>query len=67
MDKPKGWKPLVYCWRGGQRSESLSLVLGQIGFQVHIVEGGSHFPNRTHRAEVQQAVGAFLREIGVLG
>jgi tRNA 2-selenouridine synthase len=40
MDKPKGWKPLVYCWRGGQRSGSLSLVLGQIGFQVHIVEGG---------------------------
>jgi tRNA 2-selenouridine synthase len=40
MDKPKGWKPLVYCWRGGQRSGSLSLVLGQIGFQVQIVEGG---------------------------
>lgn len=40
MDKPRGWKPLVYCWRGGQRSGSLSLVLGQIGFQVHLVEGG---------------------------
>jgi len=40
MDKPKDWKPLVYCWRGGQRSGALSLVLGQIGFQVHLVEGG---------------------------
>ena len=40
MDKPKAWKPLVYCWRGGQRSGSLSLVLGQIGFTVHLVEGG---------------------------
>jgi tRNA 2-selenouridine synthase len=40
MDKPKGWKPLVYCWRGGQRSGALSLVLGQIGFTVHLVEGG---------------------------
>lgn len=40
MDKPKGWKPLVYCWRGGQRSGSLSLVLGQIGFNVNIIEGG---------------------------
>jgi tRNA 2-selenouridine synthase len=39
-DKPKGWKPLVYCWRGGQRSGSLALVLGQIGFRVHLVEGG---------------------------
>lgn len=40
MDKPKGWKPLVYCWRGGQRSGALSLVLGQIGFTVHVIEGG---------------------------
>lgn len=38
--KPKAWKPLVYCWRGGQRSGSLALVLGQIGFRVHLVEGG---------------------------
>ncbi|MGB3068813.1 MAG: tRNA 2-selenouridine(34) synthase MnmH [Ottowia sp.] len=40
MDKPKGWRPLVYCWRGGQRSGALSLVLGQIGFRVHLIEGG---------------------------
>jgi tRNA 2-selenouridine synthase len=40
MDKPKGWHPLVYCWRGGQRSGSLALVLGQIGFRVHLLEGG---------------------------
>ena len=32
LDKPKGWQPLVYCWRGGKRSGSLALVLGQIGF-----------------------------------
>ena len=40
MDKERDWQPLVYCWRGGQRSGSLSLVLGQIGFKVNIVEGG---------------------------
>lgn len=40
MDKPKSWQPLVYCWRGGQRSGSLALVLGQIGFRVNVVEGG---------------------------
>ena len=40
MDKPRTWRPLVYCWRGGQRSGSLSLVLGQIGFRVSIIEGG---------------------------
>jgi tRNA 2-selenouridine synthase len=40
MDKPKSWQPLVYCWRGGKRSNSLALILGQIGFKVHLIEGG---------------------------
>ena len=40
MNKPKDWKPLTYCWRGGKRSGSLSLVLDQIGFRVTLVEGG---------------------------
>ena len=40
LDKPKDWRPLVYCWRGGTRSGSLALVLDQIGFRVHQLEGG---------------------------
>ena len=40
MDKPRSWRPLAYCWRGGQRSGSLSQVLSQIGFRVSINEGG---------------------------
>jgi tRNA 2-selenouridine synthase len=40
LDKPRNWQPLIYCWRGGKRSNSLALILGQIGFRVHLVEGG---------------------------
>ena len=40
LDLPKYWQPLVYCWRGGKRSGSLALILGQIGFKVSIIEGG---------------------------
>jgi tRNA 2-selenouridine synthase len=40
IDKPRTWQPLVYCWRGGKRSGSLALVLGQIGFRVGVLEGG---------------------------
>ena len=40
LDKPKDWKPLVYCWRGGKRSGSLALILDQIGFKVSLIEGG---------------------------
>jgi tRNA 2-selenouridine synthase len=40
IDKPKDWKPLAYCWRGGKRSGSLALILSEIGFRVTLVEGG---------------------------
>lgn len=40
IEKPKDWKPLAYCWRGGKRSGSLSLILDQIGFRVALLEGG---------------------------
>jgi len=40
IDKPRSWQPLAYCWRGGKRSGSLALVLGQIGFKVGVIEGG---------------------------
>ena len=40
IDKPKSWRPLVYCWRGGNRSGALATILGAIGFHVTLVEGG---------------------------
>jgi len=39
-DKPREWRPLVYCWRGGQRSGSLALVLAQVGFRTGQLSGG---------------------------
>lgn len=48
--KDKGYSPLVYCWRGGQRSSSLAFVLSQIGWQVTLLEGGY----KTYRAYVRE-------------
>jgi tRNA 2-selenouridine synthase len=39
-DKPREWQPLVYCWRGGQRSGALAWFLGQIGFRTAQLQGG---------------------------
>jgi tRNA 2-selenouridine synthase len=39
-DRPGGWRPLVYCWRGGQRSGSFATILGQIGWRVETLAGG---------------------------
>ncbi len=40
LDKPRSWRPLVYCWRGGKRSGALAHVLRQIGWQAGTLEGG---------------------------
>lgn len=34
------WRPLVYCWRGGNRSGALATVLARVGWQVTLLEGG---------------------------
>lgn len=39
-DRPGGWRPLVYCWRGGQRSGSFATILSQIGWRVETLAGG---------------------------
>jgi len=40
QDRPKGWKPLVYCWRGGMRSGAMTSVLTQVGWAARQLEGG---------------------------
>lgn len=54
---PKSWQPLIYCWRGGKRSGSLSLVLGQIGFKVNLIEGGYKAFRAAMVADIPQRVG----------
>lgn len=36
----KSWRPLIYCWRGGQRSGAMSIILAQIGWAAHKLDGG---------------------------
>jgi tRNA 2-selenouridine synthase len=37
---PKGWTPLVYCWRGGQRSGAFTHILRQVGWSAQRLNGG---------------------------
>ncbi len=39
-DKPAGWKPLVYCWRGGLRSGSMTTWLRLVGWDAQQLAGG---------------------------
>ena len=39
-NQPREWAPLVYCWRGGNRSSALALVLERVGWRPVLLEGG---------------------------
>jgi tRNA 2-selenouridine synthase len=40
QDKPREWKPLIYCWRGGNRSGSMTHILAKIGWPAVQLDGG---------------------------
>ena len=51
-DRDGSFRPLVHCWRGGQRSGAMVAVMDQIGWPVTILEGGY----MTWRRQVQAAL-----------
>jgi tRNA 2-selenouridine synthase len=52
IDKPREWRPLIYCWRGGNRSGSMAHILAKIGWPVVQLEGGY----KAFRQEVNTAL-----------
>ncbi len=39
-DRDGSFRPLVYCWRGGQRSAAMVTIMDQVGWPVTRLEGG---------------------------
>lgn len=58
-NKEKNYQPLIYCWRGGQRSASLATVLSQIGWRVTLLEGGY----KTYRNYVRQQLDSLPQKL----
>jgi tRNA 2-selenouridine synthase len=54
MGHPKDWRPLVYCWRGGERSASMAHILARIGWRTTQLAGGY----KGYRRAVIEAVDA---------
>ncbi|MEM4986043.1 tRNA 2-selenouridine(34) synthase MnmH [Collimonas sp. H4R21] len=40
LGKPREWTPLVYCWRGGNRSGAMAHIMAKIGWPVAQLDGG---------------------------
>jgi len=51
-EKDGSWTPLVYCWRGGQRSGSFATILSQVGWRARVIDGGY----RAYRRMVVQSL-----------
>ncbi|MGZ9113609.1 MAG: tRNA 2-selenouridine(34) synthase MnmH [Brevundimonas sp.] len=51
-DRGGGFQPLVYCWRGGQRSGAMVTVMDQVGWPVTMLDGGY----QTWRRQVNAAL-----------
>jgi tRNA 2-selenouridine synthase len=54
IERPREWRPLVYCWRGGQRSRALTEVLNEIGWRAVQLEGGYRAYRRYVVAELAE-------------
>lgn len=53
-DKPKEYRPLIYCWRGGQRSQSLATILDAVGWYVRVLAGGYKAYRNSVLAELRE-------------
>ena len=48
------WKPLIYCWRGGKRSGSMTLILREIGWDAASLQGGYQSYRRAVLAQLEE-------------
>jgi tRNA 2-selenouridine synthase len=53
-NRPRNWRPLIYCWRGGKRSESMTAWFNLIGWQARRLDGGY----KSYRHSVIEALAA---------
>ena len=83
LELPRAWRPLIYCWRGGERSGAFTHILNRIGWKAMRLESGYQGFRRTVINGLDQAANAFtfqvicgmtgsgktrvLQEIGALG
>lgn len=65
-DKPKGYRPLVYCWRGGSRSGAFTTILRAVGWSAAQLEGG-YKAYRRHVIEELEELPTLFRFLVVCG
>ena len=57
-DRPRNWRPLIYCWRGGERSASMATWFNLIGWRARQLDGGY----KTYRRNVVELLDTLPRQ-----
>ena len=60
-DKPENWRPLIHCWRGGQRSRAFAHICAEIGWACFLLEGGY----KTYRGAVMDELRAVPEKLDI--
>ena len=60
---PRTWRPLVYCWRGGERSGAFTHILNRIGWKAMQLEGGYQGFRRTVIHGLEEAAKQFSFQV----
>ena len=67
-DKPRDWHPLIYCWRGGNRSGAMAHILAKIGWPAVQLDGGyKAYRNYVNAALAQEPALPFKVICGTTG
>lgn len=63
IDFPREWRPLIYCWRGGERSGAFTHILNRIGWKAMQLEGGYQGFRRIVIDDLEQAAKTFSFQV----
>ncbi len=58
-DKPRNYRPLIYCWRGGSRSGAMTTILRSVGWNAAQLEGG----HKTYRHHIIEALASLPAQL----
>ena len=63
LELPREWRPLIYCWRGGERSGAFTHILNRIGWKAMQLEGGYQGFRRTVIDGLEADANAFTFQV----
>src|SRR5258708_2374724 len=61
--RDRGWRPLVYCWRGGQRPSAMVHVLRPVGWGAAALSGGYRGHRREGMAQLDETPRRFSFQV----